>query len=76
MTRTGRRIEVTDTDPRPEWSAAARAALEAGELVLFPTESGYALAARGDDERALARLRAASGRGPGEPFTWTIGAPA
>lgn len=72
MTRTSRRIEVSDADPRVEWVQAARSALEGGALALFPTECGYALGARGDDARAIERLREATERRAPAPFTWAV----
>ena len=41
---------------------AAAAALAAGELVAFPTETVYGLGARADDDAAVARIFAAKGR--------------
>jgi L-threonylcarbamoyladenylate synthase len=57
---------MTQTPPAPLWTEAdlptAAAALRAGGLVAFPTETVYGLGARADDPRAVARLYAAKGR--------------
>ncbi len=45
--------------------ARAAAALAAGELVAFPTETVYGLGARADDDSAVAKIYAAKGR-PGD----------
>lgn len=52
--------------------AAATEALAAGELVIFPTETVYGIAANAADSAAMARLRDAKGR-PDRPFTVHIG---
>jgi L-threonylcarbamoyladenylate synthase len=50
-------------DPRdPEALTRAARALAAGELVGLPTETVYGLAARADDDAAVARIYAAKGR--------------
>ncbi len=51
-------------------AAIERAAdcLSAGELVGIPTETVYGLAARADDDRAVARIYAAKGRPPQHPL--------
>lgn len=48
--------------------AEAAAALAAGELVAFPTETVYGLGARADDDTAVARIYAAKGRPVGHPL--------
>ena len=48
-------------------------ALSAGELVAFPTETVYGLAARADDPSAIKRLQAVKGRSHEAPFTWHAG---
>lgn len=53
--------------------AVAAAALGRGELVCFPTETTYGLAARIDDPVALARLVALKGRDPDAPFALIAG---
>jgi len=50
-------------DPRdPEVLTRAARALAQGELVGLPTETVYGLAARADDDAAVARIYAAKGR--------------
>ena len=48
--------------------AEAAAALAAGELVAFPTETVYGLGARADDDTAVARIFAAKGRPADHPL--------
>lgn len=48
--------------------AHARAALEAGQLVLLPTETVAGLAARADDAQAVARIFTAKGRAQDKPL--------
>jgi L-threonylcarbamoyladenylate synthase len=48
--------------PTPENLAAAAAALKAGELVAFPTETVYGLGADAGNDRAVAEIFAAKGR--------------
>lgn len=64
---------MRDEPPRAEWTEAARAALERGDIVAMPTETVYGLAARADDPAALARLRSVKGREDVQPFTWHVG---
>ena len=52
----------------PAAIAEAAAALAAGELVAFPTETVYGLGARADDDVAVARIYAAKGRPVGHPL--------
>lgn len=54
----------------PEDLAAAARALAEGGVVVVPTETVYGLAARGDDEAALAALRRCKGREEHKPLTW------
>lgn len=54
--------------------SAARA-LRAGELVIFPTETVYGIAANAAHPTAIAQLRALKGRGD-KPFSIHLGAPA
>ena len=53
-------------DPAAVHNAAA--ALAAGELVAFATETVYGLGARADDDAAVARIFAAKGRPPDHPL--------
>ena len=48
--------------------ARAAAALAAGELVAFPTETVYGLGARADDDAAVAAIFARKGRPAGHPL--------
>lgn len=51
----------------------ATAALDAGELVIFPTETVYGVAAAVRSPNAVRSLRAAKGRSDVQPFTVHIG---
>lgn len=51
----------------------ATAALARGELVIFPTDTLYALGCRALDAAAAARVRAAKGRDDGKPLPLVIG---
>jgi len=53
--------------------APAASAVRRGELVIFPTETVYGIAARADDQAALQALYAAKGRPPGKPCAYHIG---
>ena len=53
--------------------APAVAALRAGQLVIFPTETVYGVAANAADAAAVARLLAAKGRADSQPFTVHLG---
>jgi len=48
-------------------------ALDAGELVVFPTETVYGIGARVDRPLAMRRLRELKGRTDGRPFTVHLG---
>ncbi len=52
----------------PAVIAEAAAALAAGELVAFPTETVYGLGARADDDRAVAHIYRAKGRPVDHPL--------
>lgn len=52
----------------PAAIADAAAALAAGDLVAFPTETVYGLGARADDDAAVARIFAAKGRPSDHPL--------
>ncbi|MCI4334124.1 MAG: threonylcarbamoyl-AMP synthase [Thermoplasmata archaeon] len=51
---------------------AALRALEEGELVVYPTDTLYGLAARADDPSALRRLFRAKHRPPGQPVSVAV----
>lgn len=67
-------ISVSASNTYRERRAAAVAALQRGELVIFPTETVYGIGANAADPAAVARLRAAKGRDDGQPFTVHLGA--
>ena len=52
----------------PQAIEQAAAALAAGELVAFPTETVYGLGARADDDGAVAKIFAAKGRPTSHPL--------
>jgi L-threonylcarbamoyladenylate synthase len=52
----------------PEAVRAAAAALAAGELLAFPTETVYGLGARADDDGAVQRIYSAKGRPAAHPL--------
>jgi L-threonylcarbamoyladenylate synthase len=56
--------------------AEAAAALRAGGLVAFPTETVYGLGANGLDVRAVERIFAAKGRPANDPLILHLGAAA
>lgn len=58
-------------DPRDVVHRAVEA-LTGGQLVAFPTETVYGLAASALDEAAMDRLIEAKGRGQGHPFTLAV----
>lgn len=55
-------LAVDPTHPDPQVIARAAAAIRAGELVAFPTETVYGLGASALDPRAVAQIYAAKGR--------------
>jgi L-threonylcarbamoyladenylate synthase len=60
----------------PAAIATAAAALAAGELVAFPTETVYGLGARADDDAAVAKIFAAKGRPSEHPLIVHVADPA
>lgn len=52
------------------WTSAAVEALDAGSLVVLPTETVYGVAARADRAEALERLAELKGRPSERAFTW------
>lgn len=60
----------------PEEIAAAAAALRAGELVVFPTETVYGLGAHARDTDAVARIFEVKGRPRFDPLIVHLAAPA
>ncbi|MFV8752345.1 L-threonylcarbamoyladenylate synthase [Nannocystaceae bacterium ST9] len=61
-------VRVDPQHPDPAALAPAAAALRAGELVAFPTETVYGLGAAALDERAVARIYAAKRRPSQHPL--------
>ena len=59
--------------PTRDERARAAAVLEAGGVIAIPTETVYGLAARGDQQQALARLRAIKSRDGAQALTWHVG---
>jgi protein-tyrosine phosphatase len=68
--------EVLKVDPEGNYGEIvqrAAAALRAGRLVAFPTETVYGVGVRADSTEAVAALRAVKGRSESKPFTLHIG---
>jgi L-threonylcarbamoyladenylate synthase len=75
-TRTGARQPGGGSERRPESVPgfdAAVAALKRGGVVVYPTETLYALGVRSDDDAAVDRLVSLKGREPGKPIAVIIG---
>ncbi len=66
-------INIVREEVCAEDLAPAVAALRAGQLVIFPTETVYGVAANAADPAAVASLRAAKGRADSQPFTVHLG---
>jgi tRNA threonylcarbamoyl adenosine modification protein (Sua5/YciO/YrdC/YwlC family) len=66
-------INVDDTNAYAAGVEQAAAALRAGELVIFPTETVYGVGANGASAAAVARLADAKGRTETQPFTVHLG---
>ncbi|MDF1799029.1 MAG: Sua5/YciO/YrdC/YwlC family protein [Planctomycetota bacterium] len=66
-------IEATGRGPSPDELAILTRSLDAGEVLLLPTETVYGLAARADRPQALDRLRELKGRPADVPLTWHLG---
>ena len=62
------RLVIDAGAPAPDIISRAAAALRAGGLVAFPTETVYGLGANALDERAVARIFAAKGRPATNPL--------
>jgi L-threonylcarbamoyladenylate synthase len=67
-------VRLDGRDPQAIERAAA--ALVAGELVAFPTETVYGLGARADDDAAVGRIFAAKGRPAEHPLIVHVAEPA
>jgi L-threonylcarbamoyladenylate synthase len=61
-------VTVDPRDPEPSVVEAAAERLRAGDLVIYPTDTLYALGALATDGRAAARVRAAKGRDDRKPL--------
>jgi L-threonylcarbamoyladenylate synthase len=67
-------VPVASTAPEPEVMARLGAALRAGELVAFPTETVYGLGANATDAKAVAQIFTAKGRPSSDPLIVHIAA--
>jgi L-threonylcarbamoyladenylate synthase len=61
-------LRVRGDGPEPEAIAAAVGALDAGELIVYPTDTLYALGASALNHSAVARLRSVKRREAGKPL--------
>lgn len=66
-------ISSEDSNTYASLLARAAAALRAGALVVFPTETVYGVAANAADPDAVSRLREVKGRAADQPFTVHLG---
>ena len=66
-------IKVDRDNFKPEILQPAVEAVEAGELVVFPTETVYGIAADATNEKTVRRLEKLKSREPDKPFTLHIG---
>lgn len=62
-----KRFDTADPEARAEGLAAAAAAVQAGQLVVLPTDTVYGVAADAFDHDAVRRLLEAKGRGRAMP---------
>jgi protein-tyrosine phosphatase len=69
-------LQVSDNSTLHEVVARAVSVLSQGELVAFPTETVYGIAARALDAAAVQRLRQGKGRPADKPLTLAIASPA
>jgi L-threonylcarbamoyladenylate synthase len=63
-----RTLRARGPDPEPDVLARARDVLWSGQLLIYPTDTLYALGARVSNRAALGRIREAKGREEGKPF--------
>lgn len=68
-------ISIFESDDPDADVARAAAALEAGQLVILPTETVYGVAARIDRAASRDRLKAFRGNGPAKPWTLHLAKP-
>ena len=74
---TPERVQLpTDAEAHSDWLSRAVETLAEGHLVVIPTETVYGVAARADQEDALARLAQAKGTTGDRPWTWHVGSAA
>ncbi|MDQ7992550.1 MAG: L-threonylcarbamoyladenylate synthase [Propionicimonas sp.] len=64
-----RYFDVHPANPQPRAISQVVAILEAGGLVAYPTDSGYALGTKLGNADGLQRIRSIRGLGPGHHFT-------
>jgi L-threonylcarbamoyladenylate synthase len=65
-------VPIGQAAPEPGALALAAAALKRGGLLIYPTDTLYALGCRALDGAAAARVRAAKGRDAGKPLPLVI----
>lgn len=70
---TTRLIKINRDSFRPEDLEPAVETIEAGGLVVFPTETVYGIAADATSEEAVRRLEKVKSRDPDKPFTLHVG---
>ena len=66
-------IKIDRENFTPEELRPAVEAIEAGRLVVFPTETVYGIAADASREKTVRRLEKLKSREPDKPFTLHIG---
>jgi protein-tyrosine phosphatase len=66
-------INAVDSESYARVAEEAAHALRMGQLVIFPTETVYGVAANATQPEAVARLRALKGRDDAQPFTIHLG---
>lgn len=65
-------LHVSLLDPEPEKIRTAAEAIRQGELVVFPTETVYGIAANALNEKALEKLNALKQRPKGKHYSWHV----
>lgn len=60
-------LVIRNPEPESDELAYVQRALEAGELVVVPTDTVYGIAALASDEEAVSRLYSLKGRDPAQP---------
>ncbi len=69
-------MQIGNVDHRQETIHRAAESLNAGQLVVFPTETVYGIAASAASEKGIDALRTFKGRPVGQPFTIHVPDPA